>query len=69
MQQIVEFFEQVIERTTPFQTFFNDFVAVIGDPRFKCLPIILLVAGSKDADKLRATGVRKVVAQGRSQMF
>lgn len=63
-QQAFKLLDQVIQRVTPRQAFFENFVAVLDDPAFEGVLVVLLVAGAKDADMLRAMGVFKVVTHG-----
>ena len=63
-QQAFKLLDQVIQRATPLQAFFENFVAVVGDPGFEGMPVILLLARAQEANKLSAKGVLEVVTHG-----
>jgi hypothetical protein len=59
MQQLFKLLDQEVQRAAALQAFFENFVAVVGDPGFQRMPIILLVARPEDADEFGAVRVLK----------
>src|SRR5690606_10914816 len=51
-QQALKLLDQEVQRASALQALFEHFITVVGDPGFEGLPIIFLVAGAEDANKL-----------------
>lgn len=56
-EQVFQLRDQEVQRAAAFQARFEDLVAVVGDPGIERLAVVLLIAGTEDADQFGAVGV------------